>query len=483
MPSPRTSPLPSRVMLLGILAVAAANFAWQLGSSSLFVDEIQALDVAAQPIRDVLHATSVIEVTPPAYFYFMHEWIARIGSASAWETRLPSAICGALLVAVIIWLGWLVSGRRAVALCGGAIAALSPFVLEYAQLAQGYIVETLAVAFAVAAALQAAQAERHRGRWLLASGVAAVLALWLHYTAALAIVPLCIWGVTRHAFRPGWRIAFVGACAAAQGAVIPLIIAQHRAYPDRAGVAETAKLTATAAEQVFATPFVGRTESLGIVGTLVMATAVVVLGLNRWSGVHERRLVAAIAFGPPLVLLILSAIGGGSFLGHLMLPRYAAAAAPLMIVVVALAVVSARPRALGVLLAAGTLAVCLAGTLSSHRRSGFYLDARDVARYIHSRQRSGDVVLATDGPGESIPFGAYGLFPRQIGTAATNMLVEDRRHRLWLIGQLRNNSVTASTLLHAARLTGYSATTARVFPAVTPIGVVLEVPRRRSPGG
>jgi hypothetical protein len=227
---------------------------------------------------------------------------------------------------------------------------------------------------------------------------------------------------------------------------------------------------------VFETPFTGRVDSLPLVGVLVMVAALVVLRLNRWSAVRDRWLVAAVAFIPPLGLLALSAVAGGSFLGHMMLPRYAAAAAPMMIVVVAVAVVSVRPPVFGLAIAAAVLAVSAAGLASSHRASGFYLDARGVAHYVTARREPGDVVLAVNGYGELIPLRAYGLYSDRFGSAATKRLVAKHRQRLWLVTQLPTNSVTLTTLRQAAALPGYRATDAQVFPSVSPVGVVLEAP-------
>jgi len=106
--------------LPAVIAVAAANFLWQLGSSSYFVDEVQSVDVATRPLGGVLHATATLEVSPPAYFYFEHEWLGHLGSLSEWAARLPSAICGILLAGPVWWLATLVSDRRAVDRGGGS---------------------------------------------------------------------------------------------------------------------------------------------------------------------------------------------------------------------------------------------------------------------------------------------------------------------------------------------------------------------------
>ncbi len=137
-----------------VLVVAALNFLWQLGSSSYFVDEVLSLQVASHSLGGLLHAVSHTEITPPAYFLFQHEWLARAGSQAEWVARLPSVACGVLLVAAVYWLASLVSANLMVSLGAAALAALSPFVLEYAQRAQGYLFAALLVTVAVCSVLQ-----------------------------------------------------------------------------------------------------------------------------------------------------------------------------------------------------------------------------------------------------------------------------------------------------------------------------------------
>ena len=106
----------SRLALAAVIGLAAANFLWQLGSSSYYVDEIQALAVSLHPISGLLHAIANDEITPPAYFAFLHEWTGHVGTGPEWVTRLPSALCGVALVGAVYWLASVVSERRLVAL-------------------------------------------------------------------------------------------------------------------------------------------------------------------------------------------------------------------------------------------------------------------------------------------------------------------------------------------------------------------------------
>jgi uncharacterized membrane protein len=471
----RSSAWQSRLVLSAVIGLAAANFLWQLGSSSYFVDEVESVTVALHPLSGLLHAISTSEISPPAYFAFLHEWLGHIGSSAAWVARLPSALCGAALVGAVYWLASVLGGRRAVALGAAALTALSPFVLEYAQLAQEYVFVMLAVTVAVAATLHAQRAERRRALWLAGGAAAAILALWLHYTGGLVVVALCVWVATRGAFPRRWRGAFVGSCVLAGVILVPLLAKQYQVFHGRPGVAASAGVTATTVERVLATPLDGRVDALLVLGVLVAVASLIVLVASRRAIVRERRLLAVLAAGIPLTLVVLSALGA-----RLMLTRYAAVAAPFMIVAIAAAVMSARPRALGVLIAAGALLVSGAGLLASHRTRGFYLDARGVARYIRAHERPGDVVLASSDPGSALPLIYYGVRPDWLGTASTTTLVSEREHRLWVVELGWDSAPSAKavgeSVRSAARSLGYRVARVRVFPGVASLAVVLAVP-------
>jgi hypothetical protein len=307
------------------------------------------------------------------------------------------------------------------------------------------------------------------------------LALWLHYTAGLVVVALCVW-VTRDAFPRRWRSAFVGSCALAGVILLPLLVKQHQTFGGRPGVAASAGITTTTVERIFATPLDGRVDALRVLGVLVTVGALIIAVASRRGIVRERRLLAALAGGIPLALLVLSALGA-----HLMLTRYAAVAAPFMIVAIASAVVAARPRALGALIAAGALLVSGAGLVASHRTRGFYVDARGVARYIRRRERPGDVVLAANDPGSALPLLYYGLRPDWLGTTTATALVSEREHRLWVIelGWDSSPSPTAVSKYYrsALRSLHYRVAGVRVFPGVAALAVVLAVPRAPSETG
>jgi MFS family permease len=338
-----------------------------------------------------------------------------------------------LLVGAVYWLASLLSEHPAFALVAAALCACSPFVLEYAQRAQGYAFVALAVTAAVAAAIQHDRADRRRALWLGASLAASVLSLCLNYTAALVAAPLGAWVATRAAVSGRWRWGFAGACATVEVALVPLLLTQHDAFPNRSGVASIAGLTPTTLANMLEVPFGGRVNALRPLGIAVTVGALLALLGSRRFREHRfgaGRLLVLIAVGEPLSLVVLSAFGGHAFFGHLMLTRYAAVAAPFIIVAIALAL-EAIPWPLAGLLAAGAAVVTIARGIDNHRPQAFYLDARDVVAYVQAHVRPGDAVLAPPYPWDALPLSYYGLAPCDRGGPETR-----RRRRLCVLAPI-----------------------------------------------
>src|SRR5690606_12757370 len=108
-PTPEAPRRTEKLLLLAILLLAAIVRFWDLGSASLH-----------KPDEDttVLAAVHIMEDGTPRFpsgvFYgraIVHSYL--IGASfmafgvSEWSARLPSALCGIL----VVWLGWLVSRR------------------------------------------------------------------------------------------------------------------------------------------------------------------------------------------------------------------------------------------------------------------------------------------------------------------------------------------------------------------------------------
>lgn len=471
---------------VAVLALAAVNYLWQLGSSSLYVDEVQSVTAAVAPLKGILHLVQTTEITPPTYFWFLHGWLALADSQADWVARLPSAVGGILLTAAVLWLGSLVLRTRAAVIFAGVLCACSPFVLEHAQRAQGYVFVALGAAVAVAAVLEAERGTAP-GRWFVLSLAASVVSLAVHYTAALVVGPLCLWVLTREAFPRGWKLAFSGACLGTEAALVPLLVEQHREFPQRSGVLGSAVVTPSTLASMLEVPFSGRVSPLRLLGLVVTAGGLASAAAEqiRLRALRDgRSLVVALAIFAPLALIALSALSGHAFWGHLMLTRYAAASAPFIIVALA-AGLEALPRIPALVLGLAALALALTGTLQSHRAQGFFFNARGIVAYLRQHVTAADAVVAPPSSAAAVPLLHYGLGslrPRYAGAANTSALIQQRTRRLWLVVAFpAGSSPSRAEVVGYARsaLPGYDAVSSRVFPASTPGAVLLARPSGR----
>jgi 4-amino-4-deoxy-L-arabinose transferase-like glycosyltransferase len=466
----------SRFGLPAVLALAALNFLWQLGSSSYFVDELLSIDASGHPASRVIGAISRTEIAPPAYFFFQHEWLGRVAAHREWAMRLPSAIAGILLVAAVYWLGRGVSSRSWVAPAAAVIAALSPLLLQYSQLAQGYVFAALFATTAVASAFHAGQARERQGMLLVCSAVCACLAILTNYTASLVILSLCVWLLGKGSVRAGWRRGYVAACGVAQVAVLPLFIVQWHNEPGRTGVGKTADLTVTNALRLIEAPFDGRVDPLRVAGVFAVLVALAALVVRRARLDDRQRLVLGVTVGIPVLLMVLSAFGA-----RVALTRYALVAAPFMITALVLGL-SRMPAALGALLGVLVLVVACLGLAQSHRRSGFYADLRGAVETIQRREQAGDVLIVPSSPALSIPLGYYAqrLRPPLVFVSAGDPRlggVLRSPRRLWVLNDLSAAPVDDQRLLAAegqfALQFRHRAIYAHVVTSTVPLGVAL----------
>ncbi len=463
-------------MLVGLLGLAAANFAWQLGSSSYFVDEVLSISAATHSLGSLLHAVSHTEISPPGYFLFQHEWLGRTGSRAEWVARLPSMLGAVALVGAVYWLGWVLSRRFVIALGSAALAATSPFVLQYAQLAQGYLFAALATTLSVCGVLQAERSRLAPARWLVAGGAAAVLAMCINYTAVPVVAMICGWVWSREAFPSRWRRGFVSACALVVVVLAPLFVVQWHKTPGRHGVGSAASLTLDSLGRLARAPFQGRVASLPALSIVATLAPLSVLGLRRRRLPSPWLLIAAIAIGEPLFLLLLSAFGA-----RVVLTRYAAVAVPFVIVAV-VAGIALLPRPAALVAALAVLIAAAVGLRDNHRQLSFYADARGAIDYIQAHREIGDVVLSPTSPTVAAPlayYGSQGLNPLLhyafTGSRQAATLISERR-RLWVVAEVPTGSLTAAGIISpeqalAGRL-GYRVGPGRLFPSSTPLAVI-----------
>ena len=265
--------------------VAAAGALWLVrsGSSSLFTDEAVSWLEGRSRLQLLVALNRTEELNPLGYPLLLHEWL-RLGlGSSEWWLRLPSVLAAIALMVALVWLASLVAGRNA-ALVAVLLAAVSPFMFDYAQMARAYMFVMLAVTIAVAGVLQAERSQSAQWRWLTLSAVAAAAAQCLHYSAWCVLLPLGCYVATSSAFSPRARLAWTSAVAVVGLAWTPLLIEQmdagHTGFLTHLG-----NLTPGHVGDVFGDVFSGRTPqppSRSLLGAgIVVAAALVCLAARR----------------------------------------------------------------------------------------------------------------------------------------------------------------------------------------------------------
>jgi Dolichyl-phosphate-mannose-protein mannosyltransferase len=480
------SPIPWTSDLLPLLPLllAAVNFCWQLGSPSLHIDEAFSWSAADLPLGELLHQVRVQEVAPWTYYLGLHGWIGLLGSDSEWLMRLPSALAGVALVAVTYRIGLLVLDRRP-ALLAATLAAASPLILTYAQEVRAYAFAMLLVAIAVWAALEARRGAgpRRRRAWLAVLVASSIGAFWLHYTAALVLIPLYAWVLLKEGL--GRRRGLVVVCASLLGSLplLPLMLDQlSRGH--EAGVAPSARLTAENFLRVVGTPYDGRSERLSfwlVLGAVALVAALLLVAVtDRERAQSEPRgLLLPLVIAPVLAVVAVTVVSD-----DVLISRYTAVAAPFFVLLVAWGT-SVAPRSLAPLIAVAAFAAAGGASLDLHRSDGFYADVKGAFEAIGDRYRRGDVVLLRGYPaigpiggyygGRELPRGAPLLVPDLIPAQkpALRQAIRDRR-RLWSVDQLRLRPALRRGIVPR----GYRRAGPRLrFPGAFDLQLTLAVPR------
>ena len=177
-------PLAERLLVPGIPGILGLiTGVYHLGVPPLWRDEAATKAIASRPVGQILATMPHDDVVHGAYYLVVHVFIRLFGSANG-ALRLPSAIAAAVACAVTALVAQRLAagaGRPAgpsgsAALTGvtaGAVLALLPAMIRYAQEARSYAIVTMLAAIATYLLLRAIDGGRPRG-WA-AYGVAVFL--------------------------------------------------------------------------------------------------------------------------------------------------------------------------------------------------------------------------------------------------------------------------------------------------------------------
>jgi mannosyltransferase len=191
-----------RTAVLLLTLAAFALRAYGLHHKSFWLDEVDAISMAGEPLTQQLRKLTAIGENGPLYFILFKGWIGVVGT-SEYAARYLSCAASTLTVPLVAVLTRRLTGSATVALGATALAAGSPFYVWYAQDAKMY---PLFAALAVGAQYALLRAlEGARWGWWMAYVGASSLALYVHLFAALQIGANTLVGlvfVTRRGWAP-----------------------------------------------------------------------------------------------------------------------------------------------------------------------------------------------------------------------------------------------------------------------------------------
>jgi hypothetical protein len=159
-----------------LLAVSVLLRTTQL-DVGFWIDEGLSVGIADRPVGDIPGVLRQ-DGSPPLYYVLLSLWMDAFGSSEA-TVRGLSVVFGVLCVPVAFWAGWALFGRRT-AWIAALLAAVNPFLTQYAQEARMYALVSLLGLVSLTCWLLAFTTDAERVRRAPAIGFAVSFAAMLY---------------------------------------------------------------------------------------------------------------------------------------------------------------------------------------------------------------------------------------------------------------------------------------------------------------
>jgi mannosyltransferase len=412
---------------IGVLvAVSVALRTTELGAG-FWIDEGLSVGIADRPLTDIPGVLRQ-DGSPPLYYLLLHVWLALAGRSEESVHGL-SVVFATLCVPVAFWAGWTVFGRRT-AWIAALVAAVNPYVTQYAQEGRMYALVTLLGLISTTCWLLAfaADSERVRRRPAIGFAVAFAAMLYTHnwalfFGAATGVAWL--WLGWRAGGPERMRLLRTGALAYGGALLLYAPWIPNMLYQAAHTGAPWSKAPSLAALASVPARMLGE---VGEVAVLLAAGAGIVALLRRRDG-RSRAIAALLTIG--VLTIVLAWIG--SQLSPAWANRYLAAGiAPFLLLAAAGFGYAGR---LGLV---GLAIVCVLWALDGAPSEKS--NVRAVAEAIAPSLRAGDLVVATQP--EQVPVLRYYL-PDGLRFATLTGPVRDTGVTDWRDGVQRLRRTTA----------------------------------------
>jgi hypothetical protein len=217
-----------------------------------------------------------------------------------------------------------------------------------------------------------------------------------------------------------------------------------------------------------------------VAGALLVLGSVAALLVSYRRPIRERGLLVCLGVVGVIGLFFLDLLGK-----HILITRYTVVAAPFLATMIA-AACAQLPRVAAGTLAAGAVAVSVAGLVDNHSRSGFWPPVKQAIEYIAPHQRPGDFMLAPGFPLADTTIFYYVTHTHLLRPKIHFFGLKDpgipdafrRYKRIWIIDNPPKATRAAAVgavqrLLHKYH---FRATAVHVYRTSLTLGVMLAVP-------
>lgn len=407
-PGPAHSRTRTLAGLAAVVLLAAGLRIWDLTGKELWVDEANTVLIAREPPAAQI-ARLQLDSSPPLYYFLLHGWMRPFGDGEV-AVRSLSAACGVALAAAVFLVGRALYGVEP-GFVAGLLLAGAPAQILYSQQARMYALLPLAALVSMYCLWRAGQDRRLR--WVVAYGLVTLAGLYTH-NYMLFMLPahlvMLAWSGQLRA-RPGtWLLCGAG-IAAGYLPWVPSFVMQLR-NPTHYGwfipfweqwgpLGALGRAYDSFAGGRFSLAYIwfgGREPTWTVFLRWALFGGLLLLGVLRLAQRRAGRLRLDARTGllltyllvPPGASLASSVISQPNFVPG----RCDQLFFPAFVLLVAAGLMRLRPAGLRWALAAGLLALSLAGHPgwdAGRRRDG----ERAIARAIAERARPGDAVVCT----------------------------------------------------------------------------------------
>ena len=198
------SPTGYKLALLTIFLTGLVLRLYDLGSESLWWDEVYAITTMAKPGPLEIIRMSSTDNNPPLFYLILHYWMLLAGD-SEFSVRLPSAMAGALAIPVIYKIGTLLFSRSA-GLLAALILALSAYHLYYAQEARAYSVMVFLTLLSFYFFLRLAKGDNVPRSASVGYIISTVLLMYTHFYGVFFVAAQAIYVLASGANLRRWKV-------------------------------------------------------------------------------------------------------------------------------------------------------------------------------------------------------------------------------------------------------------------------------------